>query len=439
MIFNLFKLAGSLMLLVTGFSLVFAQEDSPMTHTYPQPTGTYPIGVHDFEFVDTTYPVLRPEDSNGRKLFVRVWYPAADTSGERRKYFEGKELVMVGRPMLEAISMFVPDTTLLDPLADVLTYSYKDAAIAKDVSDAGGFPTLVFSHGGLGNLGQNTAIMEELASRGYVVFSLSHPGQSGGVLYLNGDVDAYDADFHQAVITASTTYEPDGIFSEDISKRYESRTSRWLDDNALGPWLPRWRDDKIAMVDYIEAAQGAGQTEGLLADILAQSDLSRLAYFGMSYGASAAASAAHADERAKAAIVFDGTHHLSDLLDTNIRVPLLVLTTEPIDHSFSNEFFFEPLVSMGEREDITRIWIPEVTHLELFDVMFLPASHREGFPGGGVADGDEVHAILIGFMGGFFDHYLKGQDNGYPQVFFEQFPDVRDVDLSRIREWAKMR
>jgi hypothetical protein len=71
--------------------------------------------------------------------------------------------------------------------------------------------------------------------------------------------------------------------------------------------------------------------------------------------------------------------------------------------------------------------------------MFFPAPYREVFPGGGRADGQQLHAELTGFIRGFFDHYLKGQDNGYPDAFFEQFPEARSVDISYVKEWAQSR
>ena len=98
-------------------------------------------------------------------------------------------------------------------------------------------------------------------------------------------------------------------------------------------------------------------------------------------------SAAQVDHRAKAAINFDGTHWLSDVLGKDVRTPLLVLTSEdPV--TYSNEFFFEPLTTMGTREDIVRIKLqPEATHMELSDIMFLPAAARQALPGGGRVDG----------------------------------------------------
>ena len=150
--------------------------------------------------------------------------------------------------------------------------------------------------------------------------------------------------------------------------------TRSVDDGGLGPWATRWRDDMIALVDFLYSDHAA---RSVLASILNRTVLEDLGYFGMSYGAAAAVSAAQVDHRAKAAINFDGTHWLSDVLGEDVRTPLLVLTSEdPV--TYSNEFFFEPLTTMGTREDIVRIKLqPEATHMELSDIMFLPAAARQ--------------------------------------------------------------
>lgn len=393
---------------------------------YPEPTGPYPVGVRDFEFVDTKYPIDRDEDSAGRRLMVRVWYPAV-AEGERRQYFEGRELEVLGRSVIKALSSFIPNESLLDPLAEVLTHSYVNAPIAKDIDR---IPTLVFSHGGLSYVSQNTSLMEDLASHGYLCFSVSHPGGSSGVIYPNGDEVAYDPVYRDAILSLVANPDPEGRGSKEIEKRYKAAL-RLVDDGGLGPWAPRWRDDMLAVADFIETQDGGDA----LADIVAKADLQKLAYFGMSYGASAAVSAAQIDQRAVAAVNFDGTHFLSDVLGSDVRVPLLVLSSEPLE-SYSNEFFFEPLESMGDRQDIVRIKIPDITHMELFDIIFLPPNYREQLPGGGRAQGMRVHKTISGFMRGFFDHYLKGKDNGYPEAQFERFSEVQIIDVSHVKEWA---
>jgi pimeloyl-ACP methyl ester carboxylesterase len=181
--------------------------------------------------------------------------------------------------------------------------------------------------------------------------------------------------------------------------------------------------------------------------VLAACDLDRIGVLGMSFGAAAATSTAQADTRVKAAVCLDGGQCLSDLLDTDIRVPLLELSSDIVGRMTGlgidahlieyNEFFFETLRTAGTREDVTRVLIPDVLHVELTDFLLVPASERaEALPGGGKADGPRVIALLNGFIGGYFDSVLKGEHNGYPKAQLDEFPETRTIDLTAIRTWA---
>lgn len=422
--------------LVTAFVLALAQAAALAAQgpsvRLPAPTGGFAVGVLDFEFVDDKYPSGRESDRTGRRLMARVWYPAAGVSGQPRNYMEGREFDVLVRPLLEALSPVIQDPALFDTLASAATHSHEEAPVAA----SGPFPALVFSHGGLSYVSQNTVLMEDLASHGYVVFSVAHPGGSSGVLFPDGTTVTYDQDWRDAVMGAAAAPDPDGRYSPEVGKRHGAVT-RSVDDGGLGPWATRWRDDMIALVDFLESDPPGS---GVLATILMRTTLADLGYFGMSYGAAAAVSAAQVDQRARAAINFDGTHWLSDVLGKDVRTPLLVLTSED-PASYSNEFFFEPLTTMGKREDIVRVKLQtEATHMELSDIMFLPAAVRQALPGdAGRVDGARLSDTVNTFVRAFFDHHLKGAANGYPESVLTEFPDVSRFDLPQVRAWAASR
>ena len=390
---------------------------------YPAPTGPYPVGLLDFEFTDSHYPMDREEDSNGRRIMVRAWYPAAGSDGERMRFFQGGEDSVIPNSMVDALSPFLPGIVVLKQMEGVKTHSQIDVPPA---SAPGGFPVLIFSHGGLSWVSQNTAILEELASHGYLVFSVSHPGGFGALIYPDGEQHGVDTAMRDAIFSIPP-FKPEW----GIDEVFEYRKSL-LDDGGLGPWAPRWRDDLIATVDYLMSESARNSP---LSDILSQADFDNLGYIGMSYGASAATSAGHVDERAQVAVDFDGTHWLSDLLDTDIRVPLLILASED-GGNYSNQFMYERLKTMGDREDIQRIGLPNVSHMELMDAMFLPPEMRKGLPGGGHHEGQWIHDRLTGFMRDFFDHYLKDAANGYPTSTRSRIDGWVELDVSHVKEWA---
>ncbi len=200
-----------------------------------------------------------------------------------------------------------------------------------------------------------------------------------------------------------------------------------------------------AVVDAIES----DKVRGPASEVTPFSDINRLGFLGMSFGASAAVSGAQRDPRVKAAANLDGAHWLSDVLDTDARVPLLVLDGDirptlagmgivPTQLTY-NEFFFERLGAIGLRDDIVRVQIPNVIHMELTDNILLPREERSALPGGGRCESARMTDIMNETIQLFFDHVLLGTDNGYPAAMLERFPELTPITLEAIREWATAR
>ncbi|MBK1789183.1 hypothetical protein [Prauserella cavernicola] len=256
----------------------------------------------------------------------------------------------------------------------------------------------------------------------------------------------YDAHFLQkfAGLVAEPGYRDK--LTGDIATRFEL-TSAFLDDHAMGPWSQRWVDDLRAVIDAIEA----GSVLGAAADVATASGTSSLGVLGMSFGAAAAASTAQQDRRVRAVVNLDGGQFLSDLLDVDIRVPLLQLASDlrgqlramgipDVTTIDANEFFFEPLHTAGTRRDVHRLWVQDLTHLELADFLLIPAEERAGvLPGGGKADPQRTVDLLNSFVRGHFDSILRGADNSFPQRQLGEFPEVEAIDLSPVRDWARSR
>jgi hypothetical protein len=402
---------------------------------YGAPNGLYPVGVRDGEFTDTVYPPVRAEEAAGRRCSVRIWYPAASAEGERRRYFSDGERQVAGTFMAGEPPLL--PAAWLQRLGDLVTYSVVDAPPA-----SGTFPTLIFSHGLGSYVGQNTALMEHLASHGYVVVGLGHPGESGGLEYPDGSVVTVAEDLRAALAGLSAGPEALERVTGDVPTRL-ARTRENVDDKGLGPWSRRWVDDTRALIDAFENAA----LTGIAAEVLALCDLERLGSIGMSFGAAAALSAAQADPRIRAVVNLDGGHSLSDLLDTDIRLPLLELTHDAFaayegtgitpQALHYNEFFCEPLATAGVRADVVRLRIPDVAHMELMDFSFFPPEERAHvIRGGGRVSSERLNAIISTFVGAYFDHVLKQAPNGYPEAQLEEFPELKKVDLSPLREWA---
>ena len=399
----------------------------------PEPSGQYAIGVVDFELVDTareeTFAPGQP-----RRIPVRAWYPATSVSGEPRLYATPAEIEHVVRGFLDIMPVGDGFVTSRENLP---THSYEQAEPLAD----GPRPTVIFSHGAFANLGSNTVLMEHLASNGYLVLSISHPYVSSATMHENGDIIPGDQPLIKAMFAsaqAGSRYM-DAYQSNDIAVRLEE-TLRNNETSPLAPHFKIWQKDFVHVIDRLES----GDLPAKAAKLLPLVDMNRLGTFGMSFGASGSATT-HQDERIKAAVNLDGGVFDSALVDYAVPVPVLVMHQDPSGTPYGNihthsEFVYEPFETMGTREDVIRVTTLGSTHMDYTDATLTPISLREANPGVaallGTIEGARMVDIMNQFVHRFFDHYLSGEGTGLDATFRAQYPEVVDVNLDYVREWA---
>ena len=141
------------------------------------PTGPSPVGRASLVLTDSSRTM--PDSARPRRLMIHVWYPASTTASTTMPY--------------------IPD---LRPARAVLT-NEEVAALESARTHAGEapfgmrptsrFPALIFSHGDQMNAFLYSNVHEDLASRGYVVIAVDHPGQALFVTYPDGSAVEYAA------------------------------------------------------------------------------------------------------------------------------------------------------------------------------------------------------------------------------------------------------
>ncbi len=404
----------------------------------PAPSGPYKVGVGEFSFTDRSRSeTFKP--GTRRRLHARVYYPADRVSGAPRLRHTDRENDLIAE-------RFILPTSEEQKLAmrGVVSHSYPQAEVS---SAEQSFPLLVFSHGGWGALGSNMVQMEHLASHGYIVVSVTHPYISSVVLFDDGEVITPDRRLAETFLnTASDLAYLKQFVSPDPAVRLQTARANISNKDgmmSLAPHFLIWRDDMIAAVDLIEA----GNVPEPLKAVAKKADVSRLGYFGMSFGAAGAA-AAHKDTRASAAVNLDGGNWDPALLDADVRVPTLVFHNDPerallafpeellADHpeaSFylHSEFTYEPLETMGTREDVVRLIVEDADHIDFTDRSLLPRSLR---PAG--IDGNRLQNIMNDYCLAFFDRYVKGDQGAWPADLPGKYEAVQEADLTYVRGWA---
>lgn len=102
-------------------------------------------------------------------------------------------------------------------------------------------PVVVASHGSCGTIGNNLTLYRELASHGYTVLAVAHPGQCASVKYENGKKSGPSGDFMKEL----TALNPDGN-PEQVYEIYH----KWMDIRT---------DDLNAVMDDYIAKNGAAR------------------------------------------------------------------------------------------------------------------------------------------------------------------------------------
>jgi pimeloyl-ACP methyl ester carboxylesterase len=152
------------------------------THGGPliEPTGTWGVGRTSVEIVDRGRTM--PGSSEPRRLMLHIWYPTDSPSSFAARL-----------PYMEGLDRAGPSITEEELGLLQLTETHSAAAVPA-VPGSRRFPVLLFSHGEQTNAFLYSNLHEDLASRGFVVVGVDHPGAALFVAYSDGSVALYTQD-----------------------------------------------------------------------------------------------------------------------------------------------------------------------------------------------------------------------------------------------------
>ena len=151
----------------------------------PPPTGDHAVGRASWVWVDDSRPESHTHDTDdARSVPVQAWYPAQPGTGQPAGYVE--DLAAIEAGLKESGEVGWLETL---GLRMVRHEALQGAEVA--ASD-GGFPVLVLSPGNATNVAFYSALAEDLASKGYVVFGIDHAFQVAAVRIQDGSVAVYD-------------------------------------------------------------------------------------------------------------------------------------------------------------------------------------------------------------------------------------------------------
>jgi dienelactone hydrolase len=373
----------------------------------PEPTGAYAVGrVAQYTADETREEIFTADENDVREIAWTIHYPAA-TDADASPYVEG--------PLLDAlIALFGP---IGEPLfAAIGSHAVADAPLAE--ADAP-FPVLIFAPG-MGTLPLfYTSLIEEIASHGYVVASVT-PSYS------------------------VTTAFPDGRTLPVVPEALPIVEGTEEEINAHRDRIgAEWTADVIAVLDQL-ALLNADDPR-----FAGRLDLERVGAFGHSFGGATAAAAMIADDRFVAGIDMDGSLY-GPALTESVEGPFMLMFSQAALQAAPSA---EELAAAGLTEDEFAALMAETEaqwqafyeglepgywltladsghNTYITDLLFVAAQ----IPGmattediGTIAP-ERAFAAISAHVIGFFDQHVKG-DAGSPFAplldgLSEEFPEI---------------
>lgn len=389
----------------------------------PKPDGAYAVGVRTFELDDPSRKGVSGVPANQpRRLLVRIWYPAGDVSGlSPRPYVTRAE----AETSLRAMGAGLGFPPFFEHLQHITSNAYENAPLTPG---ARGLPVLFFSHGYTSFLAQNSALLEQLASHGYMIVSIQHPGDAGATLFPNGDVIPMEP----MPVPAKPGGKPDPILVKafgatstgdrlDAVLRLRAdavRTNDRIGMRSAATWLA----DRLFVHDQLQK----GAVPASVALVVAAGRYDRVGEMGMSFGGATTGAVCMIDPRCAAGVNLDGSDLGFDAFNRNIPTPFLMFhsdpsaiikllgATPPAEPRGGNEFSYEQFADAGRRRDLYRVVQLDSKHIGITDFPLFIRQPLKGLMLGN-APMDDMIGTQKDMVLGFFDHYLRGVDNGFPK------------------------
>jgi dienelactone hydrolase len=370
-----------LILLACSFSAVL-----PMFRL-PQPTGAYPIGTRIMLMVDRS----RQEESEGdgersRELMVQVWYPAQPSRNSFASYRR------------------LAETTILSSYQSVLpTHARRQPPLA---GGGGSFPVILFNPAWNGRRTQNTYLVEELASHGYIVAAIDHTYNSGPVAFPDGRVINFIPVKDMEDFSSTTLERVEAIASKE---------------------LQRQTADDVFVLDQLQSMNGDANSP-----FCGRLQADEAGAFGHSFGGAVSAQASYLDPRIRAALDLDGSL-FGEVQGKGLHKPFLLieeavpkLSAEELARSGSEARIDAALnendTAMVRKSGAFRIFLHGSTHASFTDrALFSPLKTLSG---AGQIPPRRQFFIINQIALAFFDQALKGKPSPMLESRHSPFPEA---------------
>lgn len=368
----------------------------------PRPGGADPVGTVRMDFSHPARMDLLSGEPSPQDIAVQVWYPARGTAGkERARWMDSRKVAG-----LFAQGQMLPD--LFGQLCMVRTNSYWGAPLSDGAQK---YPVVLFS-GGAGSFnGQNVIQMEELASRGYVVFAVSHPYDDFAVLHADGSIVPFRPGQFEALVkdSAGAAAQAQKQAANEGSPDFYQALIRGSTLNARNVRI--WSDDMIFAADQIRKLDedGASPFAGRL-------DTDNMGLMGHSFGGAAVGQACLADSRFKGFINLDGTP-FGETVDRAVVQPFMLLAADPPQAAIDSGY-------AKVQGNYISVKIKGAQHMDFSDLNLLLSNPGRAVGLLGPIGPQRQAEIVNSYIVSFFDACLKGGASSVTDVSLAAYPEA---------------
>ena len=307
-------------------------------NTLAKPAGPHLVGTVAFELADPERTTHVASSDQGRRLFVKLWYPA-DRSAAKHRRERLWEQLRHERHVPAIVKL------LLKPAMRVLTNSHVEAAYE---ATAGAPRVLIYCHGLISFASENTILMEHLASHGFVVVSIQH-------LHQLTELRALQASQSKAMKAEQSRIERK-IKSSLRDRRAElSREYFRIASNTNRIVAARSAD-----IGFVVSEMQAAMKKIPEVDHAAETRV--VGAIGLSLGGAVVTEFSKRNwNQVRCVVNLDGGHY-GELQEEPVRIPYLMLYSE------ENEGINDSALNAVSGIDLARNTIPGTRHLNFHDI-----------------------------------------------------------------------
>jgi hypothetical protein len=360
--------------------------------TLPAPTGHRSTGTVSLYLVDPSRPDPWVPSQRARQLMIQIWYPADAVDDHPRAPYMSTLTARAWEKLMGLPNLNWP-----------ITAAQAGAPVHRR---EGGWPVVLYSHSLGGERFETTSLVEDLASRGYVVVTIDHVHDADVVVLPDGSAE-------YCAVPAPTVDKDTPTITKEIVSRVAD---------------VRFVLDQLAMIN--RGGNPDPYHPPLPRGLRGALDLGRVGMFGQSDGGSTTAHAMHVEARIKVGVDLDGTLWTPQAMTGSDR-PLLLFGKQDLD-----PFEAATWAEFWKKQRGPKLWLSlkGSTHATFTDFAPLvpqvapilgepPSWVVEGI---GTINGLRAVAVERTYIGAYFDRYLRHRDSSvltgpspcYPEVVF---------------------